>query len=294
MPLKRWLSDSSFVTGLLWLIRLSIFGGLVVLVYFAYRISVDNIAHGSLTFGIVLFWALTAYITIPRIHRQLTKFYLPDYFIGRVRTADGLMGDPVNLAVLGSARDLRIAMERAGWAQAEKTSLSSAVRMIISVIFKRSYPTAPVSALFLFSQRQTLAFQKEVEGNPRKRHHVRFWKTPENWWLPGGYQADWLGAATFDKHVGISLFTGQITHRIAENVDEERDYVIASLKHGGGQNVHVHVHIVKNFSSGFHGRSAGGDRIRTDGAMPFINLSPAFDVVKQEPEPLGQSVPDVQ
>jgi hypothetical protein len=256
------------VTGLLWLIRISIFTALVVLVYAAYKISLDDIVHGSRAFGIVLFWALTAYITIPRIHRQLTRIYLPDYFIGRVRTADGLLGDPINLALNGSARDLRIAMERAGWVPADPVGFHSTLRIITSTLLKRSYPSAPVSALFLFSHRQTLAFQKEVEGNPRKRHHVRFWKTPDEWWLPGGYQADWLGAATFDKHVGLSLFTGQITHKIAENVDEERDFVVHSLK-----KTHLaHVHVVTNFSTGFHGRSAYGDRIRTDGAMPFINL----------------------
>ena len=30
--------------------------------------------------------------------------YVPDYFIGRARTSDGLLGDPVNLAVLGDER----------------------------------------------------------------------------------------------------------------------------------------------------------------------------------------------
>lgn len=290
LALKRHSNGSYFATSLLWTIRLSSFAGLVVLVYFAYRLSFDNIAHGSLAFGVVLFWALTAYITIPRIHRQLTKFYLPDYFIGRVRTADGLLGDPVNLALNGSARDLRIAMERAGWVQADAIGLGSTLRIITSTLLKRSYPSAPVSSLFLFSHRQTLAYQKEVEGNPRKRHHVRFWKTPDNWWLPGGYQADWLGAATFDKHVSLSLFTGQITHRIAENVDEERDYVINSLKRTDQQ---IHLHVVKNFSSGFHGRSAYGDRIHTDGAMPFINLSPAIDIVKQQTEPDVESATEL-
>lgn len=48
--------------------------------------------------------------------------------------------------------------------------------------------------------------------------------------MPGGKTADWLGAATYDKHVGLSLFTGQITHKIDANVDHERDFVIDCLK----------------------------------------------------------------
>ncbi|WP_346845683.1 LssY C-terminal domain-containing protein [uncultured Rothia sp.] len=31
---------------------------------------------------------------------------------------------------------------------------------------------------------QAFAYQLEVDGNPLKRHHVRFWKTPAGWALP--------------------------------------------------------------------------------------------------------------
>ena len=262
------LSGSVFVTSCLWLMRLSIFVSLVVCMYFAYRFSFNNILHGSWAVGVIMFWALTAYITLPRIHRQLTKLYLPDYFIGRVRTGDGLLGDPVNLAVLGSARELRTAMEAAGWVQADPIRPKSFIKIIRATLLGESYPNAPISALYLFSQRQTFAFQKEIGGSPRQRHHVRFWKTPEHWWLPGGAQADWLGAATFDKHVSLSLFSGQVTHRVAEFVDEERDFVLDSLRTAG----YHHINTAMNFTSGFHGRSAYGDRIRTDGALPFIDL----------------------
>lgn len=44
---------------------------------------------------------ILAYPALPRLHRILTRIYVPDYFIGRTRTSDGLLGDPVNLALLG-------------------------------------------------------------------------------------------------------------------------------------------------------------------------------------------------
>ncbi len=141
--------------------------------------------------------------------------------------------------------------------------------MIIASVRRVSYPTAPVSSLFLLGQKQNLAYQQEVNGNPRKRHHVRFWKTPRHWWLPGGYHADWLGAATFDKNVGLSLFTGQITHKIEEKIDEERDFVVKSLTQAGTARVRV----IKHFGSGYHARNGGGDNVVTDGAMPFITLN---------------------
>ena len=45
--------------------------------------------------------------------------------------------------------------------------------------------------------------------------------------LPGGYAADWLAAGTYDRAVGFSLFTFQITHKIEANTDIERDFVVS-------------------------------------------------------------------
>ena len=219
--------------------------------------------------GFLALWLFTAYLVLPRIHRWLTRLYVPDYFIGRVRTGDGLLGDPVNLAVNGSREQLIAAMLAAGWVEADDLGLRSTIQMVRCTLFGRSYPSAPVSSLYLFSRRQDLAFEQEVGGKTHRRHHVRFWRTPEGWWLPGGHRADWVAAATFDRSVGFSLFTGQFTHRIAEDTDEERDYVVETLR-AAGQTAEVRV--VKHFASGYRSRNGGGDSIRTDGALPFVTL----------------------
>ena len=39
-----------------------------------------------------------------------------------------------------------------------------------------------------------------------------------------GFQVQWLAAATYDRAVGISLFTLQVTHRVDADIDIERDY----------------------------------------------------------------------
>jgi hypothetical protein len=266
--IKLWWTSAGDLLN--WLIRLGIFVLLIVTAVQIYRYLLSNIIDGRLrvtTF--VLFWLFSAYIVLPRIHRRLTKLYLPSYFIGRVRTSDGLLGDPVNMAIIGSGRQLVDAMEKAGWTLADDLSLKSSVKMTLSSIRRKSYRSAPVSSLYLFSEKQSYAFQMEINGNPRARHHVRFWRTPRDWWLPGGYRADWLGAATFDKHVGFSLFTGQITHKIDSDIDKERDFVCKSLKSAKAVKK---VEVVEHFSSGFHDRNGGGDRIHTDGALPFVNL----------------------
>ncbi len=234
-----------------------------------YQFVLDElIKDDRILLGTLLFWLLTAYFTLPRLHRFLTRLYLPDYFIGRVRTGDGLLGDPVNIGLLGAKKELVAAMHKAGWHQADDLDNRSSLKMVKTSITGQSYQNAPVSSLFLFGKKQDLAFQQEVDGNPRKRHHVRFWRCPQGWVMPGGVRVDWLGAATYDKSVGLSLFTLQITHKIAENTDEERDYVLHTLK----KHAKASVHIIKDYSAGYHHRNGGGDRIKTDGALPVVNL----------------------
>jgi len=87
--------------------------------------------------------------------------------------------------------------------------------------------------------------------------------------LPGGYAADWLAAGTYDKSVGFSLFTFQITHKIEANTDIERDFVVSTVI-GGSPSATVRV--IKDFSTGYHSRNGGGDLIQTDGDLPILDL----------------------
>ena len=178
----------------------------------------------------VVVWLITAYLALPRLHRILSSLYVPNYFIGRTRTADGMM---------------------------------------VAILTRRSYPQAPVSSLFLFGRRQDFTYQQEVDGNPGKRHHVRFWRCPQGWLLPGGHRVDWLAAGTYDRSVGFSLFTLQITHKIDENTDIERDYIVQSALKARAS---IEVTTLKDFSTGYHSRNGGGDTIQTDGDLPVLEV----------------------
>ncbi|MBO0439882.1 LssY C-terminal domain-containing protein [Candidatus Enterococcus ikei] len=223
----------------------------------------------------IIFWLFSSYLVLPFINKLMTGRYLPDYFIGRSRTNDGLLGDPINLAFIGSKEELEQLFINAGWTKAEPLSLHSSFQMIIASVFSKSYPSAPVSSLFLFNKKQDLAFEQEIKNNPRRRHHVRFWETPDNWYLPGGRKADWLGAATYDKKVGFSVFTGQITHKINSDIDHERDFVLETFTES---NQPVSVEVVKHFTTSYHGRNGGGDEIFTDGNLPFIKIEKVEEV----------------
>ncbi|MHA7175673.1 LssY C-terminal domain-containing protein [Arthrobacter sp. Sr24] len=219
---------------------------------------------------------------LPRLHRILTKIYVPDYFIGRARTSDGLLGDPINLAVVGSEAQLHEAMTQAGWIRADPVTLRSSWRIVTSTLLKRSYDEAPVSPLLLFGHQQDLAYQQEVEGNPAKRHPVRFWRCPDGWMLPGGHRADWMAAGTFDRAVGFSIFTLQITHKIAPDTDRERDHIVHSIQ---GCSPDIKVRIIKDFSSGYHSRNGGGDTIVTDGDLPVVDVGRL--TIAPDGDPLG-------
>ena len=217
----------------------------------------------------LLLWVVLAYLVLPRVQRFLAGIYVPDYFIGRTRTSDGVLGDPVNLAVDGSEAELQAAMAQGGWTRADDLTLATGWRIVRETLLRRQYAAAPVSPLFVFSHRQDLAFEQEVEGNPSRRHHVRFWQCPEGWYLPGGLQVGWIGAATYDRRVGLSAYTLQVTHKIGENTDLERDHVVQTLEQTG---LVGSVRWQQNYFSGYRARNGGGDAITTDGNLPVLDL----------------------
>lgn len=239
-------------------------------VWLAYLLVQESFALGwwQIAF-VVVFWVLLAYLVLPRLHSILTRIYVPDYFIGRARTSDGLLGDPINLALVGTEPQLHEVMTRAGWTLADDLSVSTGLNIVKSTVLRRSYDEAPVSPLLLFGREQDFAYQQEVGGDPGKRHHVRFWRCPPEWMLPGGRRVDWLAAGTYDKSVGFSLFTLQVTHKIDERTDDERDHIVSTVT---AANRSVRVSVIEDFSTGYHSRNGGGDTIITDGDLPIVDL----------------------
>jgi hypothetical protein len=250
--------------------------------WLAYLVFRAGFTPGWPALLLVVFWLLAAYLVLPRLHRILTRLYVPGYFIGRTRTSDGLLGDPVNIALLGSEAQVHAAMTAARWTRADEVNLTSSRRIVASTLTRRTYPEAPVSPLRLFDRQQDFAYQQEVAGNPAKRHHVRFWRCPEGWKLPGGYAVDWLAAGTFDRSVGLSLMTFQVTHKIAPDIDTERDFTVGSIQDADPA---VTVHVIRDFSTGYHDKNGGGDAIVTDGDLPVVDLRPVVAPALSAPSP---------
>ena len=217
----------------------------------------------------VVAWAVIAYVFLPRLYKLMTAVFLPDYFIGRARTSSGLLGDVVNMAWDGPEDNIHSAMQAAGWTLATPITLGSALGIIRSVLTRSPDPDAPISPLFLFGRKQDFAYQKEVGGSANQRHHIRFWKCPPHWPLPGGTEVDWLAGAAFDTGVRLSSFTLQVTHAISGDIDKERDFTISSVK---GVDPGLRVTWIEKFSTAFHARNGGGDMVHTDGNLPIVDV----------------------
>ena len=247
---------------------LAVSGGLAAL-WLSYLLVREGLGSGWRLVLVGVFWVLVTYLVLPRLHRTLTRLYVPGYFIGRTRTSDGLLGDPVNLALRGQEAQVHQALVRGGWSRADDLTLGSGLQAVRSALARGRYPTAPVSPLLLFDRQQDFAYQQEVPGRPWARHHVRFWRAPGGWKLPGGHAVDWLAAGTYDRSVGLSLFTLQVTHKIDADTDLERDHVLRSV---AGVGADVVVEVIRGFSTGYHSRNGGGDHIRTDGDLPVLDV----------------------
>ena len=103
--------------------RTAIFVGSLLLVLFIYTTFLPEVwQRDNILISFIILWFVTAYLVLPQIHRFLSRIYVPDHFIGRSRTIDGLLSDPINMALNGDRAELIEAMIAAGWTQAEKIS----------------------------------------------------------------------------------------------------------------------------------------------------------------------------
>jgi hypothetical protein len=237
------------------------------------------IVSAAVTYG------LAAYVILPRVLRVglriLQHRHVPSYTI----TADGLPGDPVNVALVGTLHQLRAAFAALGWYEADRLGWKSSWGMVRAFVFNRPYPTAPFSTLYLFGRGQDIGFQKAIDNSPRKRHHIRFWALSlthaQQTWPTGGFWSNterppddepviWVGAGTRDTGLSFTRLTFQITHATDSDTNAERDYLIAELirigtieraevfKAGGNLPEHVNHYV-------------------TDGDIALARLSPPRD-----------------
>src|SRR5215472_4994697 len=142
----------------------------------------------------------------------------------RTYSRSGDAADPVNVALVGTASEVREAFAKAGWAQADSLSRKADIAIAKSVLLGRPDSTAPVSSLYLYRRRQDIAFEREVGRSASRRHHVRLWLADG---VTDHGRPVWIGDATYDVRAGMSHRSLSPTHHIEADVDRERDTLMA-------------------------------------------------------------------
>lgn len=216
---------------------------------------------------LIVVWFLLAYLILPAVWEHYERYPALENAPKTTRTAQGIPGDPLNVGLIGTEQEVVHAMLGSGWDAADPVTLKSSIGIARSVLRNRPYVDAPVSPLFVFGRKQDLAFEKPVGHNASHRHHVRFWKTNEH--AIGGRPL-WIGAVTYDRSVGLSHRTGQITHHIGADIDTERDQLFENLGEAGWL---TELFQVTGVGATLMGRNGGGDRYYTDGELTVGSLA---------------------
>ena len=238
-----------------------------------------------LGFAILVTYVLGAYVLIPALIRLFRIINPPSHLPLYCVTPDGFASDPLNIGIIGTRRQLIMAMENAGWYLADPHSWRYLIRQALSIAYGWFYPNAPVSSLYLFGRKQDVAFEIPVEGSPGKRHHVRFWATtfeeeqPLNihtihWHHRRTHvQSDnllWVGAASLDIGIGYIRHNFQVTHMIDPDTNKERDLIIKRLKDQGLVKKAETVKLGEPYR--LINRVMRGS-LHTDGRMAIVNLN---------------------
>jgi hypothetical protein len=217
-------------------------------------------------FAVIFAYTAIAYYALPALwsHYEHQKDLASLPMV--TRTAQGIPGDPINVGLIGDKLDVLCAMQAAGWYPADPVTLKSSIEIAGSVLMDRPYRAAPVSPLYYLGRREDLAFEKPDGNSADRRHHVRFWRVLDQ----GQEQRPvWLGDATFDRSVGVSRYTGAITHHIDADIDAEREQLATDLETAGMVDAKYQV---TGVGPTLTGRNGGGDPYYTDGEVWVLRL----------------------
>lgn len=174
--------------------------------------------------------------------------------------------DFVNTGFIGSRESIAAAFTAAGWTQPRASSFHSHLFGATQLATGAGFHELPMSPQLLNDAEPDMSWEKNL-NDFSKRHHIRIWKQPGNW----HGQPVWAGAATQDIDLAYMRPGQKLTHRIAEDVDDEREKIVDDLAFTSC------VERVNWFQRPGFPRStwnATGDRMLTDGRMALIQVKP--------------------
>ncbi len=177
----------------------------------------------------------------------------------------GRPSDLTNVLFIGSARQIVTAFDAAGWTQPGPPTLRDRIHWIRAVAELRGDHAAPMSLLLLNGAEPDVSWQKSL-NDVSKRHHIRIWKAADTW---RGREM-WIGAATRDIDFAYWRSGRRLSHKIEEDVDQERDKVAYDLAYSSCGSL---LDWRDRADLPRFAVNATGDPIMTDGRMVVIELN---------------------
>lgn len=197
--------------------------------------------------ALLITYGFLAYVAIPALLRVRHLLTPPTHVPTRTIAGDGWAVDPINLVVIAkNEKEFTWALQKAGWHLADPVKFKTVMRMLYALLFKQPYPNAPFGTYYVFGRRQDLGFQIPLNGSPRHRHHIRFWRLgttilEEDHEHHGFWRKllkpflvkekeVWVGAAIMDYGLVMRARNLQLDHRVEPDTAHEREFVVDTLK----------------------------------------------------------------
>jgi hypothetical protein len=245
-----------------------------------------NLDEGTKSFNVDVFgdaktWQFTFFVQVPGLavdhyavdykslyaEEQFTDFTDPVEFIEALEQLPCCVvdakaannGDPMNLVIIGEAKQLFYAFIRSGWNETEVVTAASSLKTMRSFFSGGAYRYSPVSSLYLFGRSQDIAMQR-IRNNIHERNHFRLWMTP----MTFEGQSVWVGQISRDIGVRFSRKT-ITTHKIDPDVDETREFLLENLAYHQMLSKFAYVGGSNTSTIEEPGRNLTGDPYYTDG-----------------------------
>ena len=188
------------------------------------------------------------------------------------RTSEDLIGgpmEPLSFLFEGNEADVRRVFAGAGWFLADPPSARGLGKELWAVLRNHPDPHGPATPAYYQEQPQNLTFERSgtPDGSIRRRHHIRVWRTAIC--IAPSCASVWGATCSYDMGIEFVPKPYLLTHRIDPRIDVEREFVAATLRAAGAQDL-----AVITVTGPRKGRNAGGDSFATDGRAHVMLMTP--------------------
>lgn len=174
----------------------------------------------------------------------------------------GRVGNPVNVAFVGTPASVRAALEGAGWTEVPRPIRASLWRGVRELLAGRTISATPPMNDYRLEGRLQDHNWAIATSFLQTRHHFRMWRTGQKdargrdlWWAAGDYD--------------LRIRWHDLSHVRDPDLDAERDYIAASVKDGP---LFESLTYVKHPGVPATGENDKGYPFRTDGRVAVIAL----------------------